>query len=266
MSKVRFITRADDAGSSRSANRAILAAVRAGFIKNVSVMAPGKFTEDAAELLARRRGVCFGMHATLNAEWDRVKWGPVSALDQSSGLLDGGGAFLADPRSFEKTRPRVETVIGEFNAQLDKLCRAGFDIRYVDSHMLPERFIPGLDEALRDWAEAKGLCDHMYYYRLPPGFEVLRENPRRLLPVLRAIPPGQYFYLAHPAFYGEEMLQTGNAEVGGEEVARARAGEAKLLGNPLLKYGMGLLGIRGIRYDQAEKGKRLSPAELALAF
>lgn len=264
MGKVRFITRADDAGSSRSANTAIRAVIRAGFIKNVSVMAPGKFVEEGAELFARRRRVCFGMHATLNAEWDRVKWGPVSALDRNSGLVDREGAFLPDPREFEKTRPAVELVMKEYDAQLDKLCRAGFDIRYVDSHMMPERYIPGLDEALRDWAAAKGLLDHMYYYKLPPGFEVLSAHPEKILPFLRSLPPGEYFFVAHPARYGEEMLQTGNREYSGEQIARARDREARLFGNPLIKIAMAALGIGAIRYDQAEKGRRLGLEEIPL--
>ncbi|MDR0670501.1 MAG: ChbG/HpnK family deacetylase [Treponema sp.] len=263
MKKIRFITRADDAGSSHSANAAIRAALRAGFIKNVSVMAPGKFVEEASDLLARRRGVCFGMHATLNAEWDRVKWGPVSDLGQSSGLVDKDGVFLPDPREFERTRPRVETVMKEYDAQLDKLSRAGFDIRYVDSHMLPEQYIPGLDEAMRDWAVAKGLYDHMYYYKLPPGFEGLRTHPEKLLAVLRAIPEGEYFYLAHPARYGPEMLLTGNSEYTGDQVARDRSLEARILGNPFITPFMTALGISPIRYDQAEKGRRLSLDELS---
>jgi predicted glycoside hydrolase/deacetylase ChbG (UPF0249 family) len=262
MGKVRFITRVDDAGSSRSANAAIRGTLRAGFMKNVSVMAPGKYVEEAADLLARFKGVCFGMHSTLNAEWDRVKWGPVSSLGPESGLVDPEGAFLADPGDFERTRPRVETVMGEYNAQLDKLCRAGFNITYVDSHMLPERYIPGLDEALRDWAAAKGLMDHMYYYKLPPDLMVLQAHPERTLSVLRAIPPGEYFYLAHPARYSQEMLQTGNSLVSGEEVARNRDREARLLGNPFIKLGMAALGISPIRYDQAEKGRRLGLTEL----
>jgi hypothetical protein len=260
--KLRFITRADDAGSSRSANAAIRQVIRAGFIKNVSIMAPGKFVEEGAELFARRRGVCFGMHATLNAEWDRVKWGPVSALDQDSGLVDGNGAFLAEPRDFIKTRPAVEVIMKEYNAQLDKLCRLGFDIRYVDTHMMPERYIPGLDEALRDWAAARGLLDHMYYYKPPPGFEILAAHPEKLVSFLRSLPPGEYFFVAHPARYGAEMLQTGNREFSGDQIARNRDREARLFGNPLIKIALAALGIDAIRYDQAEKGRRLSPEEV----
>jgi hypothetical protein len=36
-------------------------------------MACGPAIEEAAELLAHRKDVCFGMHTTLNAEWDKVK-------------------------------------------------------------------------------------------------------------------------------------------------------------------------------------------------
>jgi hypothetical protein len=70
----------------------------------------------------------------------------------------------------------------------------GFDIRYVDTHMMPERYIPGLDKALRDWAAARGPLDHMYYYKLPPGFEILKTHQERLVPLLRSLPPGGIFF------------------------------------------------------------------------
>jgi hypothetical protein len=266
MEKVRFITRADDAGSSRAANAAMGAVIRAGVIKNVSVMAPGKFVEEAAELFARERRVNFGLHATLNAEWDRVKWGPLTALDQKSGLVDRDGAFLADPKEFEKTRPPVELVMKEYQAQLDKLCRAGFKISYVDTHMAPERFIPGLDEALRDWAAARGLLDHLYYYHLPPRLEAVKNRSEGPLKYFRSLPPGEYFWVAHPARYGPEMLLTGNREAGitGEQVARGRDKEARFFGNPLLKFALAALGISAIRYDQAAKGRRMDWSEISL--
>ncbi len=48
MKNIRFITRADDLGSSYSANQAIEQVIDAGFIKNVSIMACGPAVEDAA--------------------------------------------------------------------------------------------------------------------------------------------------------------------------------------------------------------------------
>ena len=71
-----LITRSDDCGSNIAANIAIEKAVGAGFIKNVSIMGCANFVEDAAERLKSCKQVCFGMHGTLNAEWDNLKWNP----------------------------------------------------------------------------------------------------------------------------------------------------------------------------------------------
>ncbi|MBD2867190.1 ChbG/HpnK family deacetylase [Paenibacillus arenilitoris] len=76
-STIYLVTRGDDLGSSRSANAGILEACRSGLLKNVSVMACAPYAEEAAELLRDAPGVCFGIHATFNAEWDFVRWGPV---------------------------------------------------------------------------------------------------------------------------------------------------------------------------------------------
>ncbi len=266
MKDVRFITRADDAGSSRSANRAISSVLRAGFIKNVSIMAPGGFVDDAAELFADKKGICFGLHATLNAEWDRVKWGPVYAGLENSGLVDEKGMFLPDPKLFTQTKPSLDIILKELDAQLDKLSRSGFDIRYVDSHMLPEMWVAGLEDAMDAWAQRKGLLYHMYYYALPPGWERVAKDPQQLLPVLRELPSGQYFYLIHPAFSGAEMLLTGNSETSSEQVAKDRDAEARMFSRKSMKWLMRFLSIRSMRYDEAKPGPRLSRQELMQMF
>ena len=257
----QIITRADDAGSSRSANRAIAKAARIGIIKNISVMAPGAYVDEAAQLLAANKAVCFGMHATLNAEWDRVKWGPVGALPPGSGLTDENGMFLSGPAQFQATKPPPELVMREYGAQLDKLCRAGFDIRYVDSHMFPEQYIEGLDEATADWAGRKGLLDHMHYYALPPGLDALLRD-RRLLPFLRGIPAGQYFIVGHPARGGREMRMTGNAWKSGRAIARERGLEAALYGSGAVRGILRALGVTPLRYDEAVPGERLTAADV----
>ena len=266
MKRITMIVRADDAGSSIGANAAIERVLRAGFIKNVSVMAPGRMLRDAAEWFGHNKKACFGMHATINAEWDRVKWGPVGNTVPNAGLTDENGWFFSDPKAFLHTKPDVSVILREYDAQLDLLTREGFDIRYVDSHMFPERCVPGLDEAVRDWAVKKGLLDHMYFYRLPPGWERVARDRGALPKVLRELPQGQYFCLAHPALYGEEMLQTGNATESGEKVAKERAREAKLFSNPLLRPGMRLLSIVPIRYDQAVPNERLTMEDVMRLF
>jgi hypothetical protein len=249
---VTFVSRADDLGSSESANRAIEMVAEAGFIKNVSVMAPGPFAEQAAQMLAKRKDVCFGMHTTLNAEWDKVKWAPVLPPGEDSGLVDANGNFLPNPSFFAKTKPPVEIIMREVDAQLERLHSLGFDIRYIDSHMFPEMFVEGLDEAMEDFARKKGLIDHMYFYVLPPGFEALQQNSSGIIKFLRSLPAGQYFIAAHPSLDTEEMRQTGNAQYSGEDIAKGRAAETQIFSKKSLRHLMKILGCDSARYDKAK--------------
>jgi hypothetical protein len=252
MARVDFIARADDLGNCESTNIAIDSVTRAGFIKNVSVMAPGPAVSHAAELFSNRKDVCFGMHTTLNAEWDNLKWKPILSHDKNCGFIDENGFFLASPAMFAETKPRVEVVMKEVDAQLERLHAFGFDIKYIDSHMLPEIFIEGLDESMEEFARKKGLLDHMYYYALPPGIKQLQEDPSRFIQFFLTLPGGQYFIVAHPSLDTEEVRRMGNDNEDGENVAKSRAAETKIFSNKTLRRSLRLIGCSGVRYDEAK--------------
>jgi len=258
MRNVQFITRGDDIGSSHSANLAGQKVADAGLIRNLSLMAPGPFIEEAAAMLAGRKDICFGMHTTLNAEWDRAKWGPVRMPGNQSGLVDQNGHLLPDPAAFTETKPALDTVMAEVKAQLERLRGLGFEIRYIDTHMFPERFIPGFDEAMQAFVIREGLIDHMYFYRFPDGMREFAKDPKRPLAYLRKIPAGQYFLVAHPALDTPEMRQTGNADYSGEAIARGRAAETKMYSSFITKALFALAGCKTIRYDEAQMGERLT--------
>ena len=74
---IRLITRGDDAGSNVTANRAIRDACVDGVLRNVSVMVSCGGALDAADRLRDLDEVCIGLHATMNAEWSRVRWGAI---------------------------------------------------------------------------------------------------------------------------------------------------------------------------------------------
>jgi predicted glycoside hydrolase/deacetylase ChbG (UPF0249 family) len=75
-----------------------------------------------------------GVHATLNAEWENYRWGPVSTKDTSSGLIDEAGYFHQwHPAVYDNAT--VEAVDAEVNAQIEKALAAGIDVTHVDSHM-----------------------------------------------------------------------------------------------------------------------------------
>ena len=256
MKSIKIITRADDAGSSRSANLAIQRAISAGFIKNVSLMACCDYIDEAAEFLRGEKEICFGMHATLNAEWDNVKWKPLTGINKGSGLVGEHGYFLAAPSMFLTTKPKVELALKEYDAQLDKLTKLGFNITYVDSHMYAEIFIDGLVDAKREWAARKGLLYHMDYDN-PPKISNFENTINNLGKFFCSLPNGQYLYITHPALYSDEMLQTGNTECPGSEVARVRDMEARAVSDPELIMFLNENGVTAIRYDEAKMQKRV---------
>jgi len=258
LSKVQFIARADDIGSSHSANLAAIKVANAGIIKNFSLMAPCMFIGEAAEMLADRKDICLGMHTTFNSEWDNVKWKPVSSVGQNCGFVDENGYFLANPSMYADTKPPLEFVIAEIEAQFDKLYKLGFDIKYIDSHMMSELFIDGMDEEIEAFAKRKGILDHMYYYNLPPGLDEFLKNPSNPVKYLKSLPVGQYFIVTHPSLDTEEMRKTGNSEVSGEKVAQDRAKETEIFSGFAFKSVLKLAGCRGIRYDEAVLGERLT--------
>jgi predicted glycoside hydrolase/deacetylase ChbG (UPF0249 family) len=75
-----------------------------------------------------------GVHATLNAEWESYRWGPVSTREPASGLLDEAGYFHQWHQAvYDNASP--EAVDTEVNAQIEKALTAGIDVTHVDSHM-----------------------------------------------------------------------------------------------------------------------------------
>jgi hypothetical protein len=154
----------------------------------------------------------------------------------------------------------------EADAQLEKLHAVGFDIRYVDSHMFPEMFVEGMDEAMAEFAKRKGLVDHMYFYNLPPGPGDVQAGLPEILESLKALPDGQYFFVAHPSLDTEEMRQTGNALYSGADVAKARAHETRVLSNPELCAALHSMGCESVRYDEAMYQKRSTVSELKKIF
>ncbi|GHV18870.1 hypothetical protein FACS189425_08540 [Clostridia bacterium] len=91
----------------------------------------------------------------------------------------------------------------------------------------------------------------MYFYALPPRFNDLAAGKINIFKWLTTIPAGQYFIVTHPAFYGEEMLKTGNAGVSGEKVAKDRDKEARLYSSKAVCLALKLMGFQGVRYDGA---------------
>ncbi len=123
-----LILNCDDLGSSHAANVGVYEALREGSATSATLMVPCPWSREAA---ARHRGEDVGVHLTLNAEWDRYRWGP---LTQSPSLLDGDGGF---PRTIEEVweHADLDEVRRELRMQVERAILWGFDVTHLDSHM-----------------------------------------------------------------------------------------------------------------------------------
>ena len=155
----KLLVRADDFGASPGTNRAIVEAVKSGFVRNVGVMAPVRWLEHCLhELLELREEVCLGLHATLNSEWAELRWGPVSEMTSAPGLVRPDGTFH---ESVEKTHRFSDPQEGvrEIRAQLEKLRGVGLAPQYLDCHM-GFNWHPDWDRAIGEFAIEEGLVYH----------------------------------------------------------------------------------------------------------
>jgi predicted glycoside hydrolase/deacetylase ChbG (UPF0249 family) len=128
------IIHTDDIGMCHASVQAFKDLWAFGTISSGAVMVPCPWFPAVAQMCRENPEIDMGVHATLNAEWESYRWGPVSTKEPASGLIDEAGYFHQwHPAVYENARP--EAVDVEVNAQIDKALAAGIDVSHVDSHM-----------------------------------------------------------------------------------------------------------------------------------
>jgi chitin disaccharide deacetylase len=128
------ILHTDDIGMCQASLQAFKDLWEFGTISSGAVMVPCPWFPATAEFCRDNPDVDMGVHATLNAEWESYRWGPVSTRNPESGLLDKDGYFHQwHPAVHENATP--EAVAVEVNLQVEKALAAGIDVTHLDTHM-----------------------------------------------------------------------------------------------------------------------------------
>ncbi len=251
VNRIRLITRADDAGSNESANSAIRDAVNSGLVRNVSFMTTCDALEEAVGLFRDDEEVCCGVHLTMNAEWNRVKWGPVAPIDQVRSLIDAEGFFHPTPEAMRQAGAKVDELFIEMAAQLERLRKAGITVRYADEHMVFGRVFDGFENRFDLWCKQERLVNHRKFTRRLPHPTVSIAPLIDLVGTLNLAEPGVYTWVTHPAYDSDEMRQLVHAGLEEGRIARERDADARLMTSEELKRALLERDIALIRYDEA---------------
>lgn len=143
------IIHTDDIGMCHASVEAFKDLWAFGSISSGAVMTPCPWFPAVAQMCRENPAIDMGVHATLNAEWENYRWGPVSGGEAGSGLKDEAGYFHQWHQAvYDNASPeQVET---EVNLQIEKALKAGVDVTHVDSHMgtiMNQKFIQSYIQA-----------------------------------------------------------------------------------------------------------------------
>ena len=256
--EIRLIVRGDDIGSSHAANVGCIKSYREGIVRSVEVMVPCPWFNEAAKMLEENPGLDVGVHLTLTAEWEFVKWGPIT---MAPSLADRQGNFFPMTRQrrdfppntgFLDARPKLDEVEKELRAQIELAKEKIPRVSHLSCHMGTASATPEL-RALVNRLSAE--------YKLPLGaveakragsFGGSHTTPQQkeaaLLKILENLEPGLWIFVEHPGIDTPEMRSIGHA--GYRHVATDRDGVTKAFTSEKVKRAIETRGIKLISYAE----------------
>jgi predicted glycoside hydrolase/deacetylase ChbG (UPF0249 family) len=137
----RLVIHHDDVGANHATNLAFVELSDLGMCTSGSVMVPCPWFDETAAMMRARPDLDMGVHLTLNAEFARYRWRPLTGVS-ANGLTDADGYMWRDVKSARNADPAA--VDKELRAQVDTALAAGIDVTHLDAHMgtamMPEFF------------------------------------------------------------------------------------------------------------------------------
>lgn len=149
-----LIVNADDFGRHELINSAVEKACREGCLKSATIMAGGKFFDDAVDVARRNENLGVGIHFTLANGF------PILPPEKIPSLVTDEGIFFENYvvflKKFLQGKISLEEIKSELAAQLEKVQRTGLKLTHFDSHQHLHH-IPGIIEICLDLAETAGI-------------------------------------------------------------------------------------------------------------
>jgi len=147
---------ADDLGMSQAVNQASLEALENGWVTSASLMVPCPWFPEVARWAREHPDADLGLHLTLNSEWNDLRWGPVSPVDEVASLLDEDG-YLPKLTDAVAARARPAEAERELRAQIARARAAGIRPTHFDTHMRALLTTPELVDVYRRLGRDNGV-------------------------------------------------------------------------------------------------------------
>ena len=254
--EIRLLVRADDIGSSHSANLACIDSYTKGIMRSVEIMPCCSWFPEAVKMLNKNPGLDVGIHLMITSEWENCKWAP---LTKAPSLTDENGYFYPfiwpkegfPGQSIQEHKWKLEEIEAEFRAQIELTKKHIPHVSHLSGHMGCSGWHPDIEAMTQRLAEeysldiqTQGKAD-----RMPVDIKREMNGKQRAAAFAKAIEnlePGTYLFVEHPAYNTPEMETIGH--VGYEDVAADRQAVTEMFTSPVVKKAIEKKNVKLISY------------------
>jgi predicted glycoside hydrolase/deacetylase ChbG (UPF0249 family) len=203
VSDIRLVVQSDDFGMCHSGNLGVVEAFTNGILTQASVMVACPWFREAAGLAAQRH-IPTGVHLMVTAEWDYLRWGP----------LTGGPSLVAEdgrfPRTIEAARESADPaeIVQEFAAQVEAYRSEGLEVSYFDCHMgivTAEPYVEMCERYDRPFIYPIGVCAVGFDSIFMLSRRASEEKLLLLIQHIEQLEPGKHIIVSHCAVDSEEL-------------------------------------------------------------
>lgn len=146
-----LIINADDFGRHELINRAVEKSFLEGCLKSATIMAGGKFFDDAVKISKKNPSLGVGIHFTLANGYPVLPPEKIPSLVTDDGIFHEN--YVVFLKKYLQGKISLDEIKIELAAQLEKVQRARINLTHFDSHQHLHHF-PGIIEIVLDLAES----------------------------------------------------------------------------------------------------------------